>query len=344
MYLIAPVVFTFLSQFPHQRRKCTVVGLALVVLSLIAASFANTVPQLIATQGVIYALGGSLLYAPVIVWLDEWFVARKGLAYGVMWAGTGTSGFLLPIIVNAGLESYDFRTVHRASAVAVMVLSAPLLYYVRPRLPLPAASTTRSLDFRFMTSTTFWVLQMANVIEGLGFFLPGLYLPSYASTALRLSPQTSSLLLALLNASSVPGQIFLGALCDRVHITTVIVVSAVGTAFSVFLTWGLGSSLPWLVVFAITYGFFAGGFTSIYGGMGKEMRRRHPATEQGLVFGLMAAGRGVGNVVAGPMSEVLMKSWKAPGKGAYGSQFGGLVVVTGITAAVSSLGWFARRL
>ncbi|KAA8904863.1 major facilitator superfamily domain-containing protein [Sphaerosporella brunnea] len=344
MYLIAPVVFTFLSQFPAQRRKSTVIGLALCVISFIAASFANTVAQLVATQGVMYALGGSLLYAPVIVWLDEWFVQRKGLAYGVMWAGTGTSGLLLPLIINAGLQAYDFRTVHRASAVAMMVLSAPLLYYVQPRLPVPAASTTRSLDYKFLKSTTFWVLQASNIVEGLGFFLPPLYLPSYAVTALRLSPQTSSLLLSLLNAASVPGQIFHGALCDRVHITTVIVVSAVGTALSVFLTWGLGGTLPWLIVFSLLYGFFAGGFTSIYGGMGKEMRRQYPSTEQGLVFGIMAAGRGVGNVVAGPMSEVLLKSWDASGKGAYGSKFGGLVVVTGVTAAVSGAGWIARRL
>lgn len=59
-------------------------GLGLCASGLFVASFVNTVRQLIATQGVMYALGGSLLYSPAIIWLDEWFVQRKGVAFGVM--------------------------------------------------------------------------------------------------------------------------------------------------------------------------------------------------------------------------------------------------------------------
>lgn len=32
-----------------------------------------------------YAIGGGLAYAPAIVFLDGWFIQRKGLAFGVMW-------------------------------------------------------------------------------------------------------------------------------------------------------------------------------------------------------------------------------------------------------------------
>ncbi len=70
----------------------SIAGLALTVASLLGASFANTVPQLIGTQGVLYAIGGVLFYSPVIVYMDEWFITRKGLAYGVMWAGSGVGG------------------------------------------------------------------------------------------------------------------------------------------------------------------------------------------------------------------------------------------------------------
>lgn len=35
--------------------------------------------------GVGYAIGAGLAYAPTILFLDEWFVVRKGFAYGVMW-------------------------------------------------------------------------------------------------------------------------------------------------------------------------------------------------------------------------------------------------------------------
>lgn len=62
---------------------------------MILASFANTVGQLIVTQGVLFAIGGSLVYSPAFLYLDQWFVRKKGLAYGVMWAGAGASGTYL---------------------------------------------------------------------------------------------------------------------------------------------------------------------------------------------------------------------------------------------------------
>ena len=85
MYLGAPFVFAALQQWPKSRRYASVVGLGIVAISLIASSFANTVWQLILTQGILYALGGGLLYAPTILFLDEWFIRRKGLAFGIMW-------------------------------------------------------------------------------------------------------------------------------------------------------------------------------------------------------------------------------------------------------------------
>lgn len=62
----------------------------MVVSALVAASFATEVWHLIITQGIFYAIGGSLLYSPTVLYLDEWFLERKGLVFGIMWAGVGT--------------------------------------------------------------------------------------------------------------------------------------------------------------------------------------------------------------------------------------------------------------
>ena len=89
MYLGSPFSFALLQRFPLYRRHCAVLGLFIMVIGLVASSFATRVSHLILTQGVLYAIGGSMLYTPTIIFLDEWFIARKGLAFGVMWAGTG---------------------------------------------------------------------------------------------------------------------------------------------------------------------------------------------------------------------------------------------------------------
>jgi MFS family permease len=85
MYLLMPVYFSVLQRWPRMKRYSVWASLPLIAGSLIGASFAQSVEHLIACQGVLYALGGNMLFAPTVTYLDEWFVRRKGLAIGIMW-------------------------------------------------------------------------------------------------------------------------------------------------------------------------------------------------------------------------------------------------------------------
>ena len=85
MYLGLPLWFSALLAFPVLRSVSPIVGLVVLCAALVGSSFATTTTQLLATQGVLYAIGGCTTYAPTILFLDEWFIQRKGLAFGVMW-------------------------------------------------------------------------------------------------------------------------------------------------------------------------------------------------------------------------------------------------------------------
>lgn len=130
-YFSAAIFSIAMQRWPRFRQPAMVLGLAISAISLIAASFANSVSGLLATQGVLYALGSIALYMPANVFLDEWFVARKSLAFGIMWAGTGCAGLVVPFVMEWLLSAYGFRTALRAWAV-VMVSglrqTVPLLY------------------------------------------------------------------------------------------------------------------------------------------------------------------------------------------------------------------------
>lgn len=120
-----------------------------------------------------------------------------------------------------GLSKYTFSTMLRAWVVALVILAAPLLYFVKARIPLPLTSGPRRFDFAFVGTSTFWILQAGNIAESLGFFMPNIYLPSYART-LGLSSLAGTVTVALFNTSSVFRAILLGALVDRFHVTSVI--------------------------------------------------------------------------------------------------------------------------
>lgn len=134
----------------------------------------------------------------------------------------------------------------------------------------------------------------------------------------------------------------MGSLGDHLRVTTVILISTVGSALAVFLFWGFSSQTALLAVFSITYGFFAGGFSSTWSGVLSELKAQSPAVDTGFIFGLLAGGRGIGNVISGPLSVALLTGdgWASNDKKwGYSGQFGGIIVFTGVTAVLG--GWGA---
>lgn len=54
-------------------------------LSLAASSFATSITHLVLLQGVLYGIGGCLAFTPSIIFMNEWFVKRRGFAFGLVW-------------------------------------------------------------------------------------------------------------------------------------------------------------------------------------------------------------------------------------------------------------------
>lgn len=62
----------------------------------------------------------------------------------------------------------------------------------------------------------------------------------------------------------------------------------------------------------------------------------------GVLMGVFAAGRGIGAVASGPISEVLMGRRIGLHAG-YGSQYGVMILFTGLSALAGGVGWFVSR-
>ncbi|RAK97235.1 putative MFS monocarboxylate transporter [Aspergillus ibericus CBS 121593] len=347
MYLDLPIIFTLYRQYPTLQRTGCALGVLLMCLSLGLSSLSTTVPHLILTQGIFYAIGGSIAYSPCILLMEDWFDKRKGLAFGVMWAGTGLGGAILPIVMQRLLDLYGFRTTLRAFAITLFILTGPLVYFVKPRVPAPKRPSSRISipNLKFLSSSTFLLFQAFNTIEALGYFLPSLYLPTYARS-IGASGTLEALTVILLNVASVAGCVCMGAIIDHLDVTTCILISAAGSTLGVFLLWGFSVSLPPLFIFAIVYGLFAGSYTSTWPGVMRDVVRKEGSAESSMVFACLAAGRGVGNIVSGPLSEALLKGrpWVGDVGYGFGSGYGSLIVFTGVTGVVGGGSYCVRRM
>jgi hypothetical protein len=85
MYMSGLLLFPAYKNWPRLARTSQWAGMPLIAAALVSASFANKVNYLILTQGAMYGIGASIIYCPTILFVDEWFIRRKGLAYGVLW-------------------------------------------------------------------------------------------------------------------------------------------------------------------------------------------------------------------------------------------------------------------
>lgn len=88
LYIGMPFVFSILKAFPRLRPWCNLGGLLVMCLSMAMASFATKVEHLIATQGVLFALGGIFAWTPVLFYISQWFVRKLAFAYGVTLVST----------------------------------------------------------------------------------------------------------------------------------------------------------------------------------------------------------------------------------------------------------------
>lgn len=388
MYLCGLPALILNRMFPRWARYSPLIGLFIVCAALFVSAYATNVTELIITQGVFYGVGGAIAYMPCIMYIDEWFVKRKGLAYGIMWSGTGLAGVVLPLILEKLLEVYGYRTTMIIWAVVLFTITAPLAWYIKPRVPPLPVRRLKAFNFSFCLSRRFIMYQLSNTVEAIGFYIPGIYIPIYAAGVLGASQFATALCILLFNVSSVVGCIVVGWLIDRFHVTTCVMVITVGATLGTFLLWGCAFNMPMVYVYCVSYGVSAGSFSTTWTGVmreiaGKDMQSsstpssltggesdgaagRGGAGQGGgdvespmseftgsysehvdpiMVFVMLAAGRGLGNVISGPLSQVMYHSmpWKGEAALAYGSGYGSLIVFTAVTALGSGICFLGRR-
>ncbi|KAF8703642.1 Major Facilitator Superfamily, partial [Rhizoctonia solani] len=256
-------------------------------------------------QGIMFGIGGGGLYAPVIIYLSEWFSVRRGLAASIIFGGSGAGGACFPVAVNLLLTNLGFRWTLRIWAGFMLVFGALALTFTRPRLPVvrPQNSDGPSL----------WSL--TNIIQALAYFPVSLYMTVY-TTSLGLSSLNGALVLSVFNFSSIIGQIIFGHACDIMPYQYVIIVSGAGAALSAYLLWGFAHSLGLIFAFAIVFGSLGGGFASVWPAASVDIA----GSEQSVflnAYGLLTMGKGVAAIVGPLMAAALYHPEEAAVRNTY---------------------------
>ncbi|KAK4686345.1 hypothetical protein P7C73_g3793, partial [Tremellales sp. Uapishka_1] len=334
MYILLSPLTLYLSSKPHLRPWTMWVGLLILSAGMIGAAFATSPVQLLGTQGIMYGIGGTMLYCPVTSYMFEWWRYRRGMATGVMFSGTGLGGLVMPFVSSALLQRYGRKTTLISLAVGYVFLLSLLIPFIRPRLPLPAKThrAAPKIDWLFLNHQAFWLLFLGVLSQGLAAFIPSTYIPSYAST-LSLPASTGTVSVALMNLARVPGQVILGWISDRVAPRKLIMLMAAGSSLSVFAGWGEAKSTGALLGFSLAFGTFAGSYTALFPRFIEVIAKDDPHLPQ-ILYAFFSFARGLGSVLSGPISSSLLSLDSQ----VYGMKgYGVLVLWTGAALATSGI-------
>ncbi|KAF8917335.1 MFS general substrate transporter [Mucidula mucida] len=347
IYCSGVVLYPFYARYPYHRRTSMWVGVALAWASLFAASYVTSVIAILLFEGVLYGIAGSFLYACCISYMTEWFVNKRGMANGVIFAGTAFGGIIVPLTIPQLIKAYGLPKTIRIFSIAIAVILVPLLPFVRPRIPdsrmhqqIPAPQSKE-----WMKSTTIWIALAANTLQGFGYFVPIVWLPTFARE-LRITTSQAALTVALLNGASVFGRISMGYLSDVLDPFFLAMSTLLSTSLVTFVIWGLLSrNLAGLLSFGIAYGMLASGWTSLFTAFVRPVAKENPNLTTTL-FGYFLFSRGLGNILSTPISSGLITGSTVDMRKAFplsGGKYGNVIIFVGTcfagAAGISLLGW-----
>jgi len=236
--------------------------------------------------------------------VSEWWITRRGMAFGLVSAASGVTGIFMPLLLEALLHRYGYRITLRACAIAMVILTAPLLPLLKGRVPVTREIQPTRTNWSFLQSPLFWVYAIATTIQGFGFFFPPVFVASYAID-IGLSSVQAAALLAVMATAQTLGQFVFGWLSDKkLHVSFLTSVCCVVAAAATATLWGLGKSLSLLILYSSLYGFFAFGFSTLRVAMGSAV-----STDQNAILATYSTFvflQGIGNVLVGPLAAELM--------------------------------------
>ncbi|KAK7047429.1 hypothetical protein VNI00_006660 [Paramarasmius palmivorus] len=334
IYCSGPFINMYITRFPFHRRPAMWIGRA------------------------------ALMYYPSIAYMSEWFVRRRGLANGAISAGTAAGGLIFPLFLPTLISSQGISKALRYMSIGLVVSIAPMLPLVRGRLPeirSPRARAPARMmlgEKAWLTNMTFWVVLIANTLQGFGYFVPVLWLPTFAS-ALEIDATRASIALAMLNGGSAVGRVYLGYLCDKFDPWALSLATLIFTSLSTFILWGvLSYSFAGLVAFGVVYGLLAGGYTSLWTGFFSDVGIQNDnPTHSTIILGYLMFSRGIGNILSTPISTALSSSRNSSsttpkadvhlGFGVDNGKYEKVIVYVGTcfagAAVISLMGWAGEK-
>ena len=240
-----------------------VLGLGSVLFALTTASLAFISPSrpllffLYGIWGLTAAVQLPVGYTKIV---SAWFSRDRGLAIGLMLVGSAIGTVIIPILVQAMIQTVGWRAAYLGLGATVLLISVPAIFGLIKRPPDlgPPAPTGRSVEHQphrppgfglsaaqAMRSPKFWAISaalflVANVIVGLQLHL----FPLLKDRGLSVPVATSAVTVA--GIAMVAGRLISGLAMDRFSsekVAAIFFIAPVGAIVALYASSGIVSAI-----------------------------------------------------------------------------------------------------
>ncbi|EGX92297.1 monocarboxylate permease [Cordyceps militaris CM01] len=300
-----PAWFAVLDAFVMRRwlgsRRLAMLGMLTMGLAGVLASFCTeSVPGLFVTFGFLAGAGGSCGFAVVAAVPAQYFNTRRGLANGLIFAGSGFGGATNSFFMDALIRNLGIAWAFRVLGLVTMATGVLAGWFMTERTKIP---DKRFVDMKLFKNTNFTLLWLCAAVGNFPIFVPPFFLPLY-SQALGFSSSTGAGLVAGFTLSSAIGRIICGFCCDRFGPVNVLLASLLLSAFSMLVIWPVSQSITPLAIFCILNGVSNGGFFSCTPTVATSMfGSQRVSVVMGMIMTAWAGGYLLGSPIAGYLLE-----------------------------------------
>jgi len=311
--LMAPVGGWLLDRFG--ARRVLLASLATIAVSISCTVFVHKLWQFILLWGVVLGIATGSLPALSASVASRWFIARRGLAVGILTNANATGQVIFLPILMALIVSHGWRASMMVILATTLALLPAIWLWLRD-FPAevglePYTDSTTTAEERsqarsakagvsfaalvdvFKTST-FWLLSATFFICGLtSNGLVGTHMIPYAIER-GIPGVAAATAVGIMGVASFIGTTFAGWLCDRIDARKVLSAAYLFRGLSLFVLPYVTDSFG-LFVFAVLYGldWFATGPSTI-----AIIAKSFGQNRVGLIFGLVFVSHQIGSAIA----------------------------------------------
>jgi MFS family permease len=305
---IVGIVAGRISDRFNPRVSLTIGGL-FTGLGFLLMSQVGEIWQIYLFYGVLSGIGIGFIAIPLLSLVARWFVKGRGLASGIIVAGSGLGTIIIPPLANLIISNYSWRTAYLvigSGALVLLIISAQLLRRAPGHSPLTPESRefktvslnlqTRGISLRDAIRTpTLWTIMVMGLFFFFGVQVVIVHIAAHA-TDIGVSSAAAAMILSVIGLVSIAGTLGAGFLGDRVGTRKVIIIIFVLLTLS-YLGFRLSGELWMLYLCGAFFGLGFGGFGAVQSPLTAEFfgLRAH-----GAIFSLFMFAQNIGGA-AGPL-------------------------------------------